>query len=219
MFLEALNTSNQSATQRAYIRLRRDIIAGDLAPGVRLKVDDLKVKLNTGASPVREALSLLTSDQLVERLDQRGFRVAQANREQFNEILNLRCNLEALALKESLADGDETWEESLVLSHHRLSKSDRADPDAFETSHKEFHMALIAKCKSPILLKFCSQLYDLNVRYRYMAGTSKGYSQRDVAREHADILSSAVARDYDSCSERLISHYRQTGAFLAELIG
>ena len=77
-------------------------------------------------------------------------------------------------------------------------------------------MALIAACTSPILLRFCTQLYDLNVRYRYLAGQSKGYSRRNVDAEHQRILDAAVERNVDLVSERLMDHYRGTGAFLAE---
>ena len=95
-------TTTQSSTQRAYLELRTAIITGKVQPGERLKVETLKETLQTGASPVREALSLLTSDQLVERLDQRGFRVAQTSRAQFQEILELRCNLEELGCAKAL---------------------------------------------------------------------------------------------------------------------
>ena len=113
-------TPTQSSTQRAYLKLRDDIITGRLEPGERLKIDTLKNALDTGASPVREALSLLTSDQLVERLDQRGFRVAKTSRAQFQEILELRCNLEELAVRDSLANADPAWEDQLVLAHHHM---------------------------------------------------------------------------------------------------
>jgi GntR family transcriptional regulator, carbon starvation induced regulator len=211
-------TSSQSATQRAYLKLRHDIITGAVSPGMRLKVDTLKVGLETGASPVREALSLLTSDQLVERLDQRGFRVAKTSRAQFQEILDLRCNLEDLAVRESVNRGDQAWEESLVVAHHHMVRSDRDNIEVFETHHRNFHMTLLAACGSPILLRFCGQLYDLNVRYRYLAGRSKSYGRRNVEAEHRAILDAAVNRDVESVSERLIAHYRKTGAFLAELI-
>ncbi|MGI9395461.1 MAG: GntR family transcriptional regulator, partial [Boseongicola sp.] len=176
--------STQSTTQRAYLELRSAIITGKIPPGERLKVETLKETLNTGASPVREALSLLTSDHLVERLDQRGFRVARTSKEQFQEILRLRCHLEDIALRDSLQKGARDWEESLVLTHHRMARADRENSKDFEAHHKEFHMALLAACQSPILLRFCSQLYDLNVRYRYLAGKAKSYKKRDVAAEH-----------------------------------
>ncbi len=209
-------TSPQSSTQRAYLALRNDIILGRLQPGERLKIDTLKESLDTGASPVREALSLLTSDQLVDRIDQRGFRVAATSREQFQEILDLRCRLEDLALRESIANGSAEWEEALVLSHHYMVRARQKDLETFEACHKDFHMALIAACTSPILLRFCNQLYDLNVRYRYLAGKSKGYSRRDVDAEHSGILEAAVDRNVDAVCTRLIDHYRKTGAFLVD---
>ncbi len=211
-------TSTQSSTQRAYLDLRTAIITGQIPPGERLKVEALKDTLSTGASPVREALSLLVSDQLVERFDQRGFRVAQTNRAQFQEILNLRCKLEDMALRESVAIGDRAWEDALVLAHHHMTRTERSDTAEFEARHKDFHMALLQACGSPILLRFCSQLYDLNVRYRYLAGTSKSYSRRDVSAEHRAILDAAVERDIEKTARLLSDHYRSTGEFLAELI-
>lgn len=206
--------SPASATQQAYRALRRMIVVGELPPGEKLKIETLRQVLNTGASPVREALSLLTSDQLVERIDQRGFRTASASKSNFEEILRLRCHLEDMALRQSVEAGDEAWEERIVLAHHRMSRQSRDDIEAFEDRHKEFHMALLSDCGSPILLKFCNQLYDLNIRYRYLAGRALGYKKRDIGSEHAEILSAATNRDADLAATRLISHYNQTAAYL-----
>ncbi|WP_373236800.1 GntR family transcriptional regulator [Cohaesibacter celericrescens] len=211
-------TAGRSATQNAYLALWRMIVTGELKPAEQLKIEVLRAKLDTGASPIREALSLLTSDQLVERLDQRGFRTASASRENFEEILGLRCSLEDMALRKSIEHRDENWEEQLVLSHHRMVRESRDDIDAFEDRHKAFHLALLANCGSPILLKFCSQLYDLNIRYRYLAGRSLNYQRRDVASEHDGILQAAIDGDIDLASERLVNHYQQTGAFLTGLL-
>ena len=215
---EEQTTKVPSSTRRVYLAIRDAIITGMLQPGERLKVEKLKQDLQTGASPVREALSLLTSDQLVERLDQRGFRVARTSRAQFSEILKLRCDLEVMALRESMANANSDWEEALVLAHHRLSRADRKLVEAFEETHKAFHMALISSCDSPILLRFCEQLYDLNVRYRFLAGRSKTYSRRDIAAEHRAILDAAIGGDSDKAAQKLVDHYSKTGAFLAEQI-
>lgn len=205
-----------SATQQVLYKLRSLIIRGDIVPGERLKVESLKALLQTGASPIREALSLLTSDQLVERIDHRGFRVAAASEEQFQEILMLRCQLEGIALRASIENGDSTWEEQAVLAHHRLSKAERADTEQWELLHKRFHKALLLACGSPILLKFCDQLYDLNIRYRFLAGKSEYYSRRNVTAEHADILQAVINRNIDEATSKLTQHYRRTGDFLAE---
>ena len=193
-----------SATQSTYQAIRQMIITGDLAPGEKLKIEHLKDRLQTGASPIREALTLLVSDQLVERLDQRGFRAAPVSQDNFAEILKLRCALEDMALRDSIAAADDTWEEALVLAHHRMARVDTGDIATFEERHKTFHVALLAYCGSPIL------------RYRYLAGRSQNYGTRDVPREHREILEAAVARNVDLASQRLLSHYQQTGTFLRE---
>lgn len=208
-----------SATQRAYLTLRSMIVTGVLKPGEKLKIDTLRHRLETGASPIREALSLLTSDNLVERLDQRGFRAAEVSAGNFNEILALRCTLENMALRESIANATETWEENIVLAHHRMQKAHGSGLENFEMQHKAFHMALLDNAVSPILLKFCTQLYDLNIRYRYLAGKGMNYQNRDVSDEHNGILQAAVSRDADTACARLLEHYRTTGAFLSDLLG
>lgn len=212
------DTAATSTTQRAYTALRDAIITGEIAPGEKLKVESLKNTLSIGTSPVREALSLLTSDQLVERRDQRGFRVAQASEEQFEEILNLRCKLEDLALRASITQGDQVWEDNLVLAHHHMARAYEQPANVLEPHHKNFHMALIDACNSPILLRFCDQLYSLNIRYRNFASKSDGYAKRKVAAEHQDILTAAVNRDIEKASELLTSHYRTTGNYLVGLL-
>lgn len=218
-FERAMDAPEGSATNRTYRTLRAMIVTGELRPGEKLKIDGLRKRLDTGASPIREALSLLTSDNLVERIDQRGFRAAEVSAENFGEILQLRCVLEDLALRESIANHSQDWEEAAVLAHHRMARAQAEKAESFEDLHKAFHMALLANAQSPILLKFCSQLYDLNIRYRFLAGHALSYRQRDVADEHAGILAAAIGHDADTASERLLNHYKLTGAFLAGLLG
>ena len=70
----------RTQTDRVHRRLRADIIAGRLAPGTRLAMEQLKTAYGVGLSPLREALSRLSSQGLVEQLSQRGFRVAGVSR-------------------------------------------------------------------------------------------------------------------------------------------
>ncbi len=205
-----------SATRTAYLTLRQMILTGELAAGEKLKIEQLRARLDTGASPVREALSLLTSDMLVERLDQRGFRAAPASLANFQEILTLRCALEDMALRQSIANATAVWEEALVVAHHRMKRaSAEGSIPEFEDAHKAFHMALLDNADSPILLRYCGQLYDLNIRYRYLAAAGTNYQKRDVATEHEEILDAVVRSDANAASGALMNHYRVTGDYLA----
>ncbi|MEP1612208.1 MAG: GntR family transcriptional regulator [Roseobacter sp.] len=206
-----------SATRATYLALRQMILTGALPAGQKLKIEQLRKMLDTGASPVREALSLLTSDMLVERIDQRGFRAAPASLANFQEILNLRCALEDMALRQSISQATQEWEEHLVLAHHRMKRV--TDTETFEDAHKDFHMALLSNAASPVLERYCSQLYDLNIRYRYLAASDASYQKRDISAEHEDILEAALQRDADAASTALLNHYRLTGGYLTTRLG
>lgn len=214
--------SSGSMTSQIYQRLRTDIMTGALAPGAKLKIEELRSIYDVGTSPIREALSLLTSDHFVERIDQRGFRVAKISAGEFDELLKTRCWLEERGLRESIEHGDSSWEEKVVLAAYRLSRVPRSEADdhfvandEWEVLHKQFHMTLISACGSSILKKFCNQLYDQNVRYRQLSG-SKAYPSRDVAAEHGAICDAVLARNADLASELLIAHYTRTGKFLLD---
>ena len=207
-----------SATQKVYRELRRQIIAGDIEPARKLKIEDLKTRLQVGASPIREALSLLTSDQLVERIDQRGFRTAPVSQAHFLEILTLRCKLEELALRASIQHGDNDWRHSLLTVVNALSAVERLDTEEWERLHKRFHLHLLSACQSPILLRFCSQLYDQNIRYRNLALRTVESRQRNVNAEHRSIVDEALANNADAASALLSQHYTRTGDYLADLL-
>ncbi|MGI9488304.1 MAG: GntR family transcriptional regulator [Geminicoccaceae bacterium] len=215
-------TQATSVTAQVYGRVRVDILTGVLEPGQKLKIDELRQAYGSGSSPIREALSLLTSDGLVERVDQRGFRVALVSAEAFEELLTTRCWLEERALSESIQRGGKDWEERVVLAEYHLSRMERsiskntfiASKD-WERRHRDFHMALISACGSSILLNFCHQLYDQNVRYRHVAG-KVAYPKRNITKEHQAIMQAALNRDVTRAVAGLVEHYRATGAFLTK---
>ena len=113
----------RSRTGRIYGQLRDDIIQGKLAPGSKLKIEVLKARYEIGATPIREALSLLTADGLVERLEQRGFRVAEASAAEFEQLRAIRCWIEERALRLSIRTGGRDWE-GVVLAR-RLASTPR----------------------------------------------------------------------------------------------
>ncbi len=217
---ETVGNDSESMTSRVYTRMRADIISGNLEPARKLKIADLRRRYGAGASPIREALSLLTSDNLVERLDQRGFRVVKASTKEFEELLKTRIWLEETALRNSIENGDATWEDRVILSAYRLSRVPRFEDSGgfvanseWEERHKRFHMTLLAACGSSILLKICGQLFDQNTRYRHLSAPS-AYPSRDINAEHGALCDAVLARNADTAVELLAEHYRRTSVFL-----
>lgn len=207
---------DDSLTAQVYRRLRADLLAARLRPGAKLKVQTIAAAYGAGASPVREALSSLAAEGLVERLDQRGFRAAPATVAAFDELVLARGWLEEVLLRESLAAGDADWEEALVVAQHRLARIKR-DAAGWEVLHAAFHQALLAGCPSPTLRAMAETLRERAERYRSLANRI-AYPGRDVAAEHAAIATAALARDTTAATALLQAHYRRTAAFLRQAI-
>lgn len=214
------HSAAESLTSRAYAQLRQDIIDGILQPGSKLKIQELTRAYKTGASPIREALSHLSSDRLVNRIEGRGFRVSHVSREEFIDLLRVRLWVEGQALAESIAAADPRWEDAVLSTNFRLGQAARSTrADRFESNlewerkHKLFHMALISGCGSPIAVRICDQLYDQNIRYRKIAG-SFAYPGRNVGEEHNAIAEAALARDTAQALALLDEHYSATAKYV-----
>ncbi|HEV7253062.1 MAG TPA: GntR family transcriptional regulator [Mesorhizobium sp.] len=210
----------RNLSERAYDRIRRDILHGELFPDEKLQIDAVSERYGIGAVPVREALNRLSSEGLVARKSNRGFFVATISMADLEELVKTRLWLETLALTESMRHADEAWEEALVVSYHRLARTQRLFPaeagreisEEWEVRHKAFHMLLLDRCGSKWLLGFCSTLMDQAVRYRNLSMNTNPNKQRreGAAAEHQAILNAVLERDIEHACQLLREHYQTT---------
>ena len=199
-------------------RLRAEIINGHLKPNEKLRIQALAERYQLGPSPLREALSRLVTDGLVEAEDQRGFRVCPVSREDLVDLTRTRVGIECMALTASIAQGDVAWESDILAALHRLSRcpplpspnvGSPAD-SKWVACHLAFHRALIAGCRSDWLLYFCGLLYEQSERYRILAEYSVARKSRNVPQEHEEIMRAVIGRDVDSACELIKQHFWAT---------
>src|SRR4029079_1707204 len=67
------DSAKETLASRVYDQLRQDIISVAVEPGEKLHIRSLCERFDVGLSPVREALSRLSSEGLVAQSDHRGF--------------------------------------------------------------------------------------------------------------------------------------------------
>jgi DNA-binding GntR family transcriptional regulator len=205
-----------------YDQLRTDLLDGVLAPGKKLATESLCERYATSQTPLREALSRLVADGLVQRREQRGFAVSDISSQDLAEITKTRCWLEEIALRESINTHTVVWEENLVLAHHRLARVPRSladdhfeDNPEWEPLHRAFHRALIAGCGSRWLLNFCDQLADQHHRYRRLSAP-RAFSKRSVTSEHQQLMEAAIAGRADDAIALLRGHFERTAKIIRD---
>lgn len=213
-----------TAASAVFAALRRDILSGELLPGSRLRIDALCQAYEATINPVREALNRLTAERLVDLEDQRGFSVAPVSVEEWREIVRSRCLIEACALKEAIQNRTEAWEEGIVLSLYRLSKTPRFIEGAqqlpnpeWEPRHHAFHNALLTTCNSRIVLEFCEELRERSDRYRHLASISP-HARQTYGAEHSEIADAAIEGKADQAVLLLTAHYQRTLAVVEEFL-
>jgi DNA-binding GntR family transcriptional regulator len=211
----AAEQSGQTLSTTIASTLRAAISNGELAPGSKLRLDELRVTFGVSLSPLREALSRLSAEGFVVMEDQRGYRVAPVSEENLIEVTKLRAMVECFALRESIQQGTDKWEGEVVASLYRLNKLEKLetphDQAAWEAAHRDLHYRLISACGMPLLLQFSSTLHDLNDRYRRLFLIQRPFD-RTVRREHADICNAALERNADQACEIMREHIERTGA-------
>lgn len=156
--------------------LRRDISFGTLPPDKRLKIEELRSTYGGSNHSMREALTQLSSEGLVEANAQRGFRVSSATADDLKDIVRMRSEIERLGLDWSMETGDVAWEAHVVATEYQLA---RAINDvractaegalAWDDADCSFHLALVSGCDSPRLIASHIRLYDQARRFRLAA--------------------------------------------------
>ncbi len=193
-----------------YQRIKRDIIFGALAPGDKLKLEQIRMRYSASMSTLRETLNRLASEGFVDAKDQRGFFVSEVSRADLIEIANLRVLLECHALKLSIQLGDTEWEGNLVAAHHKLHMLEKKMLEGDDSKVEDwkrydwgFHLALIQACGSQNLLSLHSVLFDKYLRYQMLVMTHRG----EVAvEEHHKMFQAALDRDIKTATETLEIH-------------
>ena len=199
-----------------YRAIKEDIIRGSFSPREWLRIDVLRERYDTGASPLREALNRLSAEGLVVQQDQRGFMVADIDDKDVEEIIFTRCSLNEIMLPAALQRGDQAWEERVVLAQYHLSKtppftSDGRVNDDYLARHREFHMSILAPCGSRWLLEMSEKLFDWTQRHQNLALRGDVVGSRDVAAEHNDLVKAILSRDVQKSIRLLNEHVQLTG--------
>lgn len=155
--------------QQVYEDIKHDIITCKLAPGEPLSENQFIDRFKVSKTPIREALTLLVQDGLVEYTPNRGFMVTSVSVSDIQEIFDARIFFESemfrLAVK-NISDA-----EIDALERQNIVEGDIDSPeyvDTFMESNRKFHIALAAAGGNSRLLWYYEILMNEAQRLFYM---------------------------------------------------
>ncbi len=177
--------------------LRAAILKGDLRPGERLMELSLASKLGVSRTPIREAIRMLEKEGLAVTYPRKGAEVARMTEKDVDDVLQIRCSLEELAVRLSCQKISEEEIGQLRLAMDAFAaEAASGDIRAIAKADENFHDVFYNVADNPKLLELLSNFREQMYRYRveYLKDATVYTGLMD---EHRQLYEAIKERDAD----------------------
>ena len=152
-----------------YKKLETAILSGHIRPGERIITEEVAQRLGVSKIPVREALRGLEAGGLISTKPNCGSTVTELSKENLEEILAIRINLECIAARKATQSRDADLLDRLNIYHQQFATARASNiADRLLQSNKKFHHTLYQAADMPILLNIIEQLWYRVSPYYYI---------------------------------------------------
>jgi len=192
-----MEADNQGASlvDQAYLRLRNEILTCILAPGQVVSERELAQRYEVSKTPIREALTRVCHDGLVQRLSGRGYIIAPITIQYIRDLFDLRLVLELAAAERAARNAAPTQIAALQeMSAISYCLEDPASHAAFLRTNRDFHLALAAAADNRRLVELLEGLLIEMDRLFYL-GLRLRDSSMEMRREHQELVAALAAGD------------------------
>jgi DNA-binding GntR family transcriptional regulator len=204
-----------SSPSRVAATLREEILSGVLAPGERLRQEDIAARFGASRQPVRDALRLLEGDGLVTLVANSGAWVSKLSESECYEAYQVRERLEPLLISQSIPNL--TASQVKRLGDLVAQIENTKDIESFLRLDREFHLLSYAGAAPGMLREFVERIWNTTQHYRRAFAKLSNHQNSEVTHmEHKLILDGIVRKDSAAAQQALESHIRRTRVTLAE---
>ena len=189
-------------TDRAYERIKHDIMTCAITPGTEVSEPQLCTHYRLGKAPVRMALIRLAHDGLLRAIPRHGYMVTAITLKDIHDVFELRLMLEPQAAH--MAAGKVDVQRLRVLDEAcrpGYQSDDIKSITRFLEANKAFHVAIAQATGNGRLAIMVSQLLDQMTRLLHLSLGLRNRSQ-EMQHEHRALVK-ALARGDSETAERI----------------
>jgi DNA-binding GntR family transcriptional regulator len=209
---------NFSLSHRVTSEIRRDIVAGVLAPGAWLKTDELATRYGVSANPVREALWRLQGEGFVVANPNQGARVRSVDDDFVRNIFEIREAIEPIfarrfCLRATPGDLERLRATAAVFAEVAVERPN--DFEALEAANRNFHAVILEReVNLPAIEAMERNAGIINATRAKLPVTLSRLRQR-VA-QHREIVAAIAAGDPEAAARVAVEHVRSAGEDLLQ---
>jgi len=196
--------------EQVYRRLSAAILAGELAPGMKISEPVLARQYGVSRGPLREALHRLQERKLITRSARQGPRIVRPTAAALAELFVVREALEGMAARlvaSHATDAEIARLRTAVTDNAAALDGDAGALMAIDDRHdQDFHFAIAQYSRNPMLTDLlCAELYPLLRLYRGLPAGVRPRARRAVV-EHERVVSAIEDRDPDLAETLMRRH-------------
>ncbi len=205
----------QRLADRVRLGLEREIVTGDLAPGMRLDEVRLAERYQVSRTPVREALMQLAASGLVEMRPRQGALVAAIGTYQLAEMFEVMSELEALCARLAARRMTPRERNELAALHEACRPClESGEADGYYEMNLRFHEAIYAGSHNAFLEQETRKIRRRVSPYRRMQLHRPG-RLADSHAEHGRVVEAIRAGDQELAGSLMKEHVAiQSGTFV-----
>jgi DNA-binding GntR family transcriptional regulator len=205
-------------SERLRETIEEEVATGKLLPGTHLDEIELSQRFGVSRTPIREALSMLAGEGLVEVRPRRGTVVAQATPQRLVEMFEVMAELEAMCVRLAVRRIDDAELAALETVHETCRSAVVArDPDGYFYANEAFHRALYDAGHNSFLSEQAQALQRKLRPYRRLQLRVRNRVQRSFD-EHQLILDALRRGDTEAAVEATRAHVVVQGERFADLL-
>lgn len=191
---------DETSKSLIYKKLRRSIIMGRRDSGARLNVNAIADEYNTSVTPVRDALQMLSHEDLVEIKPRSGYFVKSITLKQLRDLLDVRRILELTAVERAVLRATDEQLEEMDHVHAGYTGDDDESYDRYTDENRRFHYLLAKASGNNELAEMVGGLHDRLARFMVMRRAGKS-----MELTHQQIIEAIRAQDIEAARQALIN--------------
>ncbi len=199
-----------SLRQQVYQALKQIILKGDLASGERIVETKLAKQLQVSRTPIREAISQLKREKLIESKPNGGFRVTILSVQDAIQLYDCRIALEQLSVAgacEKITAKQLKQLEKYVLLAEKLVESQSNTSNILKLLEVDyqFHHLIAESSGNQWLLTLLEQVFDKMALLRVQT-TKHNPQVLEIRLEHRQVYEAIALKNLDLAQKTITEH-------------
>lgn len=188
--------------------LKNAIVQGDLEPGQQLNETSIASKLGVSRSPVREAIKVLESENLVQTFSGRGAFVKELSEKEIEDFYMVLEVIHSPAIRMAAEKMDPKKERALKTLMDQITQDHETDDIAKRRLlARRFHRFIIEATENDLLLHIYDSLRVQEERFRYYALKAGPDRIAEANAEHLAIGEALLNRDPALAELMITKHF------------